>query len=204
MEIQAENERLLRELAQVKTLYEQLLRKSQEEQTKTARKDDEYARWHLDSQDTIAQLQGKLENYKTCLHEQEAELERQMAESVRAREGAELERFRVVATERKKWEAREERASLIQQCLLEVPLPEEANANSPTRARLTAAGAIEGEVMCPDRRELDSYPDRQEMRWCPGVDDRAVANRDRDGTPTMHYLVQPGVAGELLSHLQAE
>ncbi len=109
-----DNERLAREIAQLKTLCEQLLHDSQEEQARAAQKDDEVAERQNEDQATIARLQEE----SSLLREREAECERWKTEVEGLRVSAELECHRAVAAERQKWEAREERM-LEQQQLLE-------------------------------------------------------------------------------------
>ena len=81
----AENERLTQEAAQLRTLYEQLLRDIQEEQAKGAKKEEMAERQSQDAA-TISKLHAEINHQGERLQGWETECERLQAEVERAHE----------------------------------------------------------------------------------------------------------------------
>ena len=103
---ESESESRAAEAAQLRKLYEQLLRDmqgTQEEQAEVLQREAQH-------ETKIAELTEQLERQTATAQEMERDCSQLRDEMLRASERVELECHRAVAEERKKWEAREERA----------------------------------------------------------------------------------------------
>ena len=87
----AENERLTQEAAQLRTLYEQLLRDVQEEQAKGAKKGEEMTERQSQDVATISKLHAEIDQQGEHLQDWETECERLQAEVERVHKRMELE-----------------------------------------------------------------------------------------------------------------
>ncbi len=105
----AEHERLSTEYGQLQELHEQLLRDVQEERAARAEEGERESSTAVASDARSAELQRELESQSARCQELEENHHRLQAEAERQRTDAELERYRAVDAERRKWEIREER-----------------------------------------------------------------------------------------------